>query len=105
MINLAMTPDQSKEEYDINAEMPKYPYGTTLYIDEDIMAKLGMTELPKVGSQIKIAAIATVTSVSQRQEASGETCQNVELQITDMELGAPQATTTDTDRANTLYGS
>lgn len=104
MVNLALTPDQAKEEYDINAEQPKYPYGTSLYIDEDIMAKLGMTELPKVGSQIKISAMATVTSVSQRQEANGETCQNVELQITDMELGAPQQTKTDLERANMLYG-
>lgn len=83
---------------------PKYPYGTVLYLDEIVMKKLGMEKLPEVGSEMTLTAKVKVVGVSERERLGGEKCQNADLQITEMELGAPQATRTDLDRANTLYG-
>lgn len=108
MINLKMSPDEAKHEYGETAlpqeiEQPKYPYGTSIYLDEMVMKKLGMENLPEVGSEMTLMAKVKVVSVSERERLGGEKCKNVDLQITEMEFGAPQATRTDTERANTLY--
>ena len=66
---------------------PKYPYGTCLTLDGDTIEKLGLDPLPKVGTQVRLDAIATVTSISSRQTFGGETRDCVELQVTDLALG------------------
>lgn len=69
---------------------PDYPWGLVLHLDKDELAKLGVKELPKVGSKLTIQARVTVTRVSQEatSERGGEDRRSVDLQITDLGLGA-----------------
>ena len=64
-----------------------YPYGLCLNIDNDELAKLGVSQLPNVGDEFHITAVAKVTrtssSASENDESSG-----MSLQITMMELSA-----------------
>lgn len=108
MANLALTPEEAKSEYGDScvspdgAHLPKYPYGLTLYLDDETLKKLGITDLPKVGSTIPASIVVQVTGTSQRayQGSKGEemrTC--VDLQITDMEMKVEKSA------ADVLYGS
>lgn len=78
-----------------SAMREEYPYGCCLSLDEETLTKLGMTELPKAGSTITFTAQARVASTSVRSEAAepgegegAEKERRVELQITNMDLGA-----------------
>lgn len=98
MTNLAMTKEEAKKEYGIEPNdadnLPKYPYGLSIHLDDDTLAKLGITDLPKVGTSMLAQITVTVTGTSQRATQSGKegetmrTC--VDLQITDMDL-APES--------------
>lgn len=98
MTNLAYTKKEAKAEYGTSPtvsdeDLPKYPYGLTLYLDDDTLEKLGIKELPKVGSTMLAQITVMVTGTSQRATQStkdGEamsTC--VDLQITDMDIAQP----------------
>lgn len=107
MTNLALTKKEAKAEYGDSAkpsdeDLPRYPYGLTLYLDDDTLEKLGITDLPKVGSTMLAQITVMVTGTSQRATQStkeGETLRTcVDLQVTDMDLAAPVK-----DKAKTLY--
>lgn len=102
MINMKMSKEEAQEEVaPTAADAPEYPYGLTICLDEESMAKLGLTELPKVGTPMQITALVTVCSTSQYSTQGGEDEKNLSLQITDMEIaGAPRP-----DTASVLYGS
>lgn len=92
MINMKMSPKEAKEWSEPSpAEAPEYPYGLSIDLSDESLAKLGITELPKVGAQLEIRAKVTVTSTSSYETQGGEPDKRVCLQITDMELGAAQA--------------
>lgn len=106
MTNLAMSKQQAKVEYGgapDDEDLPRYPYGLQLYLDDDTLKKLGITDLPKVGSSMLAQITVTVTGTSQRATQSGkegeETRTCVDMQITDMELAPPAK-----DMATSLYG-
>ena len=94
MKNIAMTKAEAKEtmmEYTAPkaAEAPKYPYGTTLDLNDDTLSKLGLESLPAVGTEVTIMAKAMVTRVSMYEEQGGaESC--MALQITDMDITVPE---------------
>lgn len=102
MINMKMSKEEAQEETaPTAADAPEYPYGLSISLDEESMAKLGITELPKVGTQMQITAMVTVCGTSQYSTQGGEDEKNLSLQITDMEIsGAPRPAT-----ASVLYGS
>lgn len=82
-------------------DMPKYPYGLSLYLNSDIIKKLGM-ETPTVGQKITITAVAEVNGFSSHKQADGDTESTANIQITAMEV-SPAAV----DKAQaqeTLYG-
>jgi hypothetical protein len=98
MTNLAMTPEEAKAHYGDccspeEASLPRYPYGLSIYLDDDALKKLGITDLPKVGESIPATITVMVTGTSQRATQSGKdgetmrTC--VDLQITDMDITMP----------------
>ena len=68
-------PQEEPEEY----EGSRYPSGTCLYLGEDELEKLGVTELPKVGDEYHIHAIGKVKSIRGEPDM-------VEVQITMMEM-------------------
>lgn len=102
MISMARTPAEAKKEVEKYmgdapspvASVPTYPYGLCVSLDEEILAKLGMSgDMPEVGEVMQFTAMAKVTSasMSEREKSDGtkEQCCRIELQITDMGVPAP----------------
>lgn len=105
MVNMKMSREAAKE-YTLGAEVndePQYPYGLRLDLNDDSLEKLGITALPKVGTEMTITAKVKVTSVSAYDSQGGAPEQNVCLQITDMEIGNSQVERNNS-AANALYG-
>lgn len=106
MANLQLTKEEAKEEAGemCGNEIPMFPYGTSLYLDDETLKKIGLTELPKVGTTMPGQVVMKVTGTSQRaymdKDGKEEMRTCVDLQITDMEL-APEKKTA----AQTLYPS
>lgn len=75
----------SKEEQTemMNPSPPRYPYGLCISLCQDELEKLGLEdEDVEVGDMIHFMAMASVTSISSRDDTvSGPSCR-VELQIT-----------------------
>src|ERR1700752_2842925 len=99
MVDMARTPAEVKEEIaetaacapiDAKRTAPVYPYGLCLSLDEEVLEKLGIKELPDVGETVHFAALARVTAASESEhETEGgekETHCRVELQITNLAL-------------------
>jgi hypothetical protein len=85
LVSLELSPQEAKAET-IEAretEKPKYPYGTCLYLDEEALAKLGVKELPDVGSMLHIMAVGKVTGTSER-EYEGGSHKTLDVQIVEM---------------------
>lgn len=70
---------------------PKYPYGLCIELNDGSLEKLGINELPAVGKKVLVFAEATVTSISQYQEQSGESESRLSLQITSLDIEMPTA--------------
>lgn len=92
LVDLAYTPAERKEEAaemkpsSIGSNIPKYPYGLTLSLNDETLAKLKLKDdLPDVGDEIQFHAVARVTSVSQRADESDDNT-SVELQVCQMAL-------------------
>lgn len=85
--DMKLTKSEKAEEVTYDAsDIPDYPYGLRLSLDQDALEKLGI-ELPDVGDTFFVVAIATVQSISEHQ-SEGDTSQNVELQIEQLSLDA-----------------
>jgi hypothetical protein len=107
MISMKLTPAEAKQEAGIapmDAEQPAYPYGLTICLDDEALAKLGITSMPDVGTPFTLTARVEVCSTSQYQNQDGAD-RNLSLQITDMELGPPPSTQTPEERAAKFYGA
>lgn len=105
--DMAYTADELKKQSEKYSDgpsnvgdMPKYPWGLSMSLNQEIMKKLGIAA-PAVGATMKLEAMVKVVSVSSREEADGDTCNNVELQITAMDVSANSTTA---DVAGKLYG-
>ena len=72
------------------AMVPDFPWGLCIHLDKDELEKLGIKEPPKVGTVLMLAAKVQVTRVSQSAstDRGGEEQRSVDLQITDLGLGA-----------------
>lgn len=88
LVSLKMDPAEAKEEAGCapSCDPPLYPYGTSLYLDETEQKKLGILEMPAVGTEFPLEAVVTVIGTSERQTQDG-TRKTLDLQITKMGLG------------------
>lgn len=104
LVSLAMSPEEAKDDAPCAApdagDAPKYPYGTCLYLDEDALKKLGIKEMPSVGTEIPVQALAKVTGTSERETQEG-TRKTLDLQIVKMGFGSGEDAMT--RAARTLY--
>ena len=75
------------ENAPVEAIAPDYPYGLCIHLDRDELKKVGMKELPKVGTEMPITAVAKVTRVSQSAVEGADEEASIDLQITDLGLG------------------
>lgn len=107
MINMAMSAAEAKEESvpcaSDPSELPKYPYGLEVQLDDNSMEKLGISKLPDVGYVMQMTCMVTVTNVRSSQAQDNEPEQSMSLQITDMQLDAPMMD--NSARAAKLYGA
>jgi len=88
MINMKSAPEGESSKEIAEYEEPQYPYGLCLHLGMDELEKLGITQLPEVGAVMMISAKAFVKSTSAYETQSDGKTMSVDLQITDMELGA-----------------
>jgi hypothetical protein len=62
LVSMKLTPDEAKIEAAEGTAMaapedqPAYPCGLTIYLDDEVLAKLGMTALPDVGAPLMLTA-------------------------------------------------
>jgi len=110
LVNLAIDPKKREENMaalDAPAEpsQPKYPYGTSLYLDDGTLEALGMKEMPPTGTVFKLLGVAKVVGTSEREfeTAKGvEKRRTLDIQITDMGLDGGKKQTFK-EAAGTLY--
>lgn len=88
MINMKRSSEGESSKELAEYEEPEYPYGLCLHLGMDELEKLGITQLPEVGAQMMISAKAFVKSTSAYETQGDGKTMSVDLQITDMELGA-----------------
>jgi hypothetical protein len=94
MISMKMDPKELQEQTmpsEGKVDMPVYPYGLTVRLDEKALDKLGMDTLPAVGKTLVLTAHVDVTEVSDnKHQTTGESKvhrhRNVSLQITELAL-------------------
>jgi hypothetical protein len=93
MTSMQMSAEEAKEYGGLVSadagNAPKYPYGLCLCLNDGSLQKLGITDLPPVGSELMVMAKTVVTSVRSSQQMDGDKESGVDLQITDMALSAP----------------
>jgi hypothetical protein len=92
MVSMKRTADDKRGDEmagpSIEATAPDYPYGLCLRMDKDELDKLGIKDLPKVGTKMMMMAKVKVTRVSQSAAEGADDETNVEYQITDIGLEA-----------------
>lgn len=72
----------------IEAMAPDYPYGLCIHLGPQELKKLGMKELPQVGTEFPLAGVVKVTRTEQSAaEGEREESRSVTLQITDLAVG------------------
>lgn len=102
MVNMKMSTEVAKEWAEPTADdAPRYPYGLQLNLDDEALEKLGITQVPAVGTKMTLTAVVEVCSTSAYATQEGESEASVSLQITDMELSSGQQAG---DAATLLYG-
>lgn len=73
----------------IDSIAPDYPWGLTIHLEHDELKKLGMKDLPAVGTVFGLRAKVTVTC-TRSSAVNGQDEENcVDLQITDMAVVPP----------------
>ena len=56
MINMQKAAEREEMPGEIEADEPRYPYGLCISLGKDELEKLGITALPKVGTEMMIMA-------------------------------------------------
>lgn len=90
MISMKRTPADKRgdklQTSPAEAMAPDYPWGLCLHMDREELDKLGMKDLPKVGTEMTITAKVKVTRVSQSAVEGANEESSVDMQITDIAL-------------------
>lgn len=108
LVNMKIDPAAEKAKYaepSTLVESPRYPYGLCLELDDEVMKRLKLAEMPEVGGTMLLTAKVTVTGCRENQyqnaEGKAETRASCSLQITD--LGLTAAPDDDEDAGSKLY--
>lgn len=104
LVSMELAPKEAEKET-IEAretEKPKYPYGTCLYLDEEALAKLGIADLPDVGTELHIMAVGKVVGTSER-EYEGGSHKTLDVQLTEMACEEAGGGEEDDSPAKKLY--
>jgi hypothetical protein len=107
MKSLKLTKEEAKAQYDCcpstdgSEDGPRYPWGTSLCLGTEALEKLGLGLLP-VGTEVLVTARAVITGNSSRQRQSGEKTEDMDIQLTAMDVELVQDR--DMRAAAKLYG-
>lgn len=93
MKSLALTKAEAEKEYGEccpteageKDEGPRYPWGLSICLDQGTLDKLGIGLMP-VGTELTIMARVTVTGTSSRERIKGDKKEDMDLQITAMDM-------------------
>lgn len=95
LTDMAFTKDELKAKkksegccVGIDGQPNPYPWGLSLSLEHDSLEKLGIKQLPTVGTEMRMTAIVKVTGVNQSAREGQDTETRVGLQITSMQLPA-----------------
>ena len=106
--SMKMTAEEKKSMMEpslVEKDGPRYPYGLNIHLNDEVMQKLGLESLPKVGTKMMIMAVAVVESVSERDSQGGGKRQDMSIQITDMCLEPHKDKKGEKELAESLYPS
>lgn len=92
MVSMKRSPaDKRGDKMDtapMEAIEPDYPWGLCVHMDKDELDKLGIKELPKIGTTMTLDCVVKVTRVSQSASEGNtkqaEESRSVDFQITDI---------------------
>lgn len=96
MTSLKMTAAEAKSEFGYDGpsvspaskpNLPKYPYGTKIRLETEVLDKLGidLSDYPE-GMKCEIVCKVEVVGFSSSQRQGGKARKELELQITDMSI-------------------
>lgn len=95
LVNMKMSKKEAKDTIgpvstkEALANAPRYPYGLEIRLDTETLKKLGINlDDYKLGETCVIEARAQITDKGEHQRLGGEERINLELQITDLAIGA-----------------
>ena len=97
-------PEEKKDNSVLSVvdDKPNYPYGLRITLDPDTIKKLGLTEMPDVGSMMALMAQAEVIAVNKIDAPGDEEKYSVELQIQDLDV---KGESKEKKASSMLYGS
>lgn len=104
LVSMKLSKKEQKQQMEpslAEKDRPRYPWGLTVNLDTDSLAKLGIDDLPAPGESYTLIAKVDVASVSSNAGEGGAS-RSMSLQITDLCLEDSDADTT--DAAASLYG-
>jgi len=97
-MSLVSTKLPKRKERDSQPEVaidsPRFPYGLEITLEDEILKRLGISKLPRVGVELKIRAVGSVTSVSENKNARRED-RRVQIQIEKIEVTPPKGSAED----------
>lgn len=87
MVSMKMSDAEKKDTMEVKPAgiSQSYPWGLSINLNEDSMAKLGV-DLPKVGEELMLHAMVKVTDSHMSETEGGKKNVSCALQITDMAL-------------------
>ncbi len=96
LVSMKITKKEKKFlESPISADTPKFPWGLEINLQNEELAKLGITVLPELGTKGSLIANVTVTRASESEDQrNGKTkkSRSLTLQITDLKVDAKSET-------------
>lgn len=82
-----VTFSEKSSDFRPHGDLPEYPYGLRLCLDNDTIKKLGV-KVPNVGSKMKLMAMVEVCSTSSFNTKESGMMQTMDLQIVEMSLSS-----------------
>lgn len=92
---------KEKNDNEVMGSDNEFPWGLQIHLHNDELEKLGLKEMPEVGSEIGLEAKAIITGVSEDERIDGEPQRTLTIQITHLGLFGEKGKT----RADVLYGA
>lgn len=85
LVDLEMSDDESNTD-PAAPDAPRFPFGLSLSLNDEMLGRLGIDSLPSVGAKMIVAGVGEVTDVSERQGQEGAD-RSVTIQLQRAEVG------------------